>query len=224
MVLYHGSERIIEMPQYGVGKPYNDYGKGFYCTESFDLAAEWAVDRERDGYVNKYEIELSSMKILNLAENNAADNVLKWFAILLDNRIFAINTPIAKEAKRYVLESFLPDYNVYDIICGYRADDSYFSFAQDFLNNTISLQQLARAMRYGNLGEQIVLKSEKAFERISFLGEKEVDRLIYYPKKEERDRNARSKYHNLDKNKFDVSDTFIMDIIKKELILDEILL
>ena len=48
--------------------------------------------------------------------------------------------------------------------------------------------------------------------------------MIYYPKKEERDRNARSKYHNLDKNKFDVSDTFIMDIIKKELILDEILL
>ena len=31
--IYHGSDHIIEKPQYGYGKPYNDYGVGFYCTE-----------------------------------------------------------------------------------------------------------------------------------------------------------------------------------------------
>ena len=41
--LYHGSKDIIEHPRYGAGKPYNDYGRGFYCTESLDLAKEWAV-------------------------------------------------------------------------------------------------------------------------------------------------------------------------------------
>ena len=30
----------------------------------------------------------------------------------------------------------------YDVIIGYRADDSYFAFAQDFLNNAISLNTL----------------------------------------------------------------------------------
>ena len=49
----------------------------------------------------------------------------------------------------------------YDVIIGYRADDSYFSFAKDFINNTISVEQLAEAMRLGELGIQIVLKSER---------------------------------------------------------------
>lgn len=26
--IYHGSDHIIEKPQYGYGKPYNDYGVG----------------------------------------------------------------------------------------------------------------------------------------------------------------------------------------------------
>ena len=53
---------------------------------------------------------------------------------------------------------------------GYRADDSYFSFAQDFINGTISYRQLNRAMHLGKLGQQFVLKSKKAFERIAFEG------------------------------------------------------
>ena len=32
-IIYHGSQNIIENPQYGVGKLHNDYGLGFYCTK-----------------------------------------------------------------------------------------------------------------------------------------------------------------------------------------------
>ena len=39
--LYHGSSDIIEKPVYGYGKPYNDYGLGFYCTDSLEMAKEW---------------------------------------------------------------------------------------------------------------------------------------------------------------------------------------
>ncbi|MBR2627880.1 MAG: DUF3990 domain-containing protein, partial [Peptococcaceae bacterium] len=38
---------------------------------------------------------------------------------------------------------------------GYRADDSYFSFANAFLNNTLSLRQLEKAMMLGKHGEQV---------------------------------------------------------------------
>ena len=41
--IYHGSDHIIEKPQYGYGKPYNDYGVGFYCTENPNMAKEWGV-------------------------------------------------------------------------------------------------------------------------------------------------------------------------------------
>ena len=37
--IYHGSDHIIEKPKFGYGKPYNDYGIGFYCTQSGALAS-----------------------------------------------------------------------------------------------------------------------------------------------------------------------------------------
>jgi len=50
------------------------------------------------------------------------------------------------EGKQYLMTHFLPDINGYDAVEGYRADDSYFAFAMDFLSNTISLHQLNRTM------------------------------------------------------------------------------
>ena len=41
--IYHGSKDIIEKPKYGYGKRYNDYGLGFYCTDSIEMAKEWGV-------------------------------------------------------------------------------------------------------------------------------------------------------------------------------------
>ena len=45
MTLYHGSESIIEAPEFGKGARSNDYGKGFYCTENIELAREWSNDK-----------------------------------------------------------------------------------------------------------------------------------------------------------------------------------
>lgn len=42
IIIYHGSSEIVKQPVYGKGKPYNDYGIGFYCTEHLELAKEWA--------------------------------------------------------------------------------------------------------------------------------------------------------------------------------------
>ena len=49
LVLYHGSPGIIEKPVFGKGKAYNDYGRGFYCTEHIELAKEWACTEGTDG-------------------------------------------------------------------------------------------------------------------------------------------------------------------------------
>lgn len=53
------------------------------------------------------------------------------------------------------------------------------------------MQKLAHAMKLGKLGEQIVLKSKKAFEQITYIGNESVDAEIYYMKKAEREREAR---------------------------------
>ena len=38
--IYHGSANIIKQPAFGAGKLYNDYGRGFYCTEHIELAKQ----------------------------------------------------------------------------------------------------------------------------------------------------------------------------------------
>ena len=213
--LFHGSKVIVEKPIYGFGNRHNDYGLGFYCTEEIELAKEWAIDSFSNGFVNKYEIDVSNLKILDLCD--AKYNTLHWLTILIENRIFASTTPLMEEAKEYLLSNYSIPYHDFDLIIGYRADDSYFSFAKDFLNGSISYEQLSRAMRLGKLGKQVVLVSEESFKAIKYIGYVEVDKDIYYEKKVNRDKKARKEYLNVRKNKRQKGDLFINQIIDEEI-------
>lgn len=212
-ILYHGSEVIVEKPEYGKGARTNDYGRGFYCTEELELAKEWACAKGRNGYANRYEMELEKMKILNL--NSSDYHILNWLALLADNRTYWQRGSISEEAKRYIHDNFLPDISEYDVIIGYRADDSYFAFAQDFVAGTISLQKLSEAMRLGKLGEQIVLKSRRAFEEIRYLGSEFVSAEEYYGKKLEREREAKREYRKKRENVAQINEIFILDIMRE---------
>lgn len=214
LTIYHGSPEIIEKPQYGKGKTYNDYGLGFYCTEHIELAKEWACTEDVDGFANKYEIDLSNLKVLNLLSDEYT--ILHWLAILMNYRKARIYTPVMKRGREWLIEHFMPDTRRYDAIIGYRADDSYFSFARAFVNNEISLNQLSYAMRLGKLGEQIVLKSKKAFDEIKFVSYEVCDNTIYYAKRKARDEEARSAF-NAELENEDLNGLFIRDIIREEM-------
>lgn len=77
---------------------------------------------------------------------------MNWLTILLQNRNFTLSNQIAIEAKKFLISKYAIDLSTYDLIIGYRADDSYFSFAEDFLNNSISLERLEETMHLGKLG------------------------------------------------------------------------
>ena len=213
--LYHGSEVIVESPEFGKGARHNDYGKGFYCTENPELAREWACAKQKNGYVNIYDMDMTGLSVLNL--NDPQYNILNWLAILADNRTYWQNGSISEDAKDYIKTHFLLDISGYDVIIGYRADDSYFSFAQDFVAGVISLEKLSEAMRLGKLGEQIVLKSPKAFDQIEFVGCENVDSDIYYTRKMERERDARQEYRKRKREKADIHELYIIDIMREEM-------
>ena len=209
-ILYHGSQFIIDKPEYGKGKIHNDYGRGFYCTKHKELAKEWAVSENINGYINTYEIDMSKLKILDL--RNDCYSILHWLALLLDNREFSVRSPVALRGRRFILENYLIDTTEYDLIIGYRADDSYFSFARDFINNTISVEQLSYAMKLGELKEQYVLVSQKAFENITYIDSEPVSSFEYYPKRKQRDENARKAYFD-QLNAADINGIYIRDLI-----------
>lgn len=213
--LFHGSPSIIEKPQFGYGKVYNDYGLGFYCTDSLEMAKEWGVAQNRNGYANRYELDCEGLKILDL--NGPSFNILHWLAVLLENREFDVPSGLALEAKEYILNTFRVDYQSQDAIIGYRADDSYFSFAQDFINGTISYRQLNNAMHLGKLGQQFVLKSKQAFDRIQFLGYEVAEHDKWYAKKMLRDRSARREYFSVERNKRQRGDLYITQILDEEM-------
>lgn len=214
-IIYHGSDHIIEHPKFGYGKPYNDYGMGFYCTENPDMAKEWGVGFDHNGYANQYRIDCNGLSILDL--HTSEYTLLHWLTILLENREFDTTTPLAAEAKEYLIQHFHLDYENYDIIIGYRADDSYFSFAADFINGAISYRQLSNSMRLGKLGKQFVLKSKQAFQQLHFLGYETADFREWYKKKSFRDKSARRQYFDVERNRRQKGDLYITTILDEEM-------
>lgn len=210
ITLFHGSEKVIEVPSFGEGKRNNDFGLGFYCTETENLAKEWAVSSLRDGFCNRYTLDTEYMKILNL--NSPDYTILNWIAVLVEHRLFSVRTPIARRAKKYLIDNFGINVNAFDIVIGYRADDSYFDYAESFLNNAVSVEQLAAAMKLGKLGEQIVLKSQFAFSRIRFEGFDVAEKEEFYVLRKARDDEANRLYLELLEEESD--GLYIQDIIR----------
>lgn len=185
-IIYHGSEFIIEKPEYLKGNVHNDYGLGFYCCSKKELAKEWAAKRTGHGYINRYKIRDDRLKILDLTKP-PYDDILNWIALLMHNR--EISSDLRDNYPReleYLENNYLIDVNKYDIIIGFRADDSYFKFPEAFVRSEITLESLNKIFKAGNLGKQYVLISKRAFTLIHFLDYEEAfedGRKDYYQRK-----------------------------------------
>ena len=214
MILYHGSPFIIEKPELSKGKMSNDYGRGFYCTEDIEMAKEWACKgKEPPAYANVYELDLSGLKVLNLSE--LPYTVLNWIAVLLANRTFQLDLEIAAEVRDYFIEHFMPPVGEADIVIGHRADDSYFNYAEAFVNNGLSISRLNEALRLGKLGTQIALRTDKAFEKLLFVGADEVPWDEYHGRYVRRDAEARQEWRErLKKGASAASGVFAYDVIR----------
>ena len=73
-------------------------------------------------------------------------------------------------AGEYIHRSFPVDYQSCDYISGYRADNVNFTLAQLFLNGQLSFQELRHYLTSEGHCRQYVIKSNRAFERISYVG------------------------------------------------------
>lgn len=211
--IYHGSEKNIIKPIFGEGKKNNDFGLGFYCTKDINLAKEWAVSSLKDGFANKYILNIEYLKILNL--NSSEYTILNWIAILVEHRLFSLKAPVAQRAKKYLIDNFGINVNAYDVIIGYRADDSYFDYAESFLNNSITVEQLAKAMKLGKLGEQIVIKSQYAFSCLTYDGFEIAKKEEFYEYRKVRNDNANKMYLDILEDESD--GLYIRDIIRLEI-------
>lgn len=171
MKVFHGSDHIIKIPVYLGGKSDNDYGNGFYITEEESSARSWAAlnGNAEHSVVNRYELHLGELNILNLNDQG----VLAWIAEVVTNR--GINHEAAGIVAERLAELYKVDTSQCDLIIGYRADDSYTQVIEAFLLNQLNTSEVKRLFYKGSLGNQIFLKSNKAFEQIQWIDSYEVE-------------------------------------------------
>ncbi|MCI8367675.1 MAG: DUF3990 domain-containing protein [Eggerthellaceae bacterium] len=213
LTLYHGSSVIVRRPSLEGGRPNNDYGRGFYCTESLKLASEWACPTLEDGFANEYKLPLDGLTLLDLS--SAEFNVLNWLAVLLENRTFENGPTGWSEGRQFIIDRYRVDIEGFDIIHGYRADDSYFSFARDFLTNQISVKTLEQALFLGGLGYQVVLKTQRAFAVLEHMGADIAQGSYWNPLRMACDGQAREKYQEVrEKSGVCADDIFLIDLMR----------
>ena len=217
MKIYHGSAVEVPKPLLCKGKPNNDYGRGFYCTEDIEMAREWACKgKEPPGFANAYDLSLEGLSVLDLSLPEYT--ILNWIAVLLANRTFDLDTDIAIEVRDYIVGNFMPPIAKADVVIGYRADDSYFNYADSFVNNALSLRRLDEALHLGRLGMQVALRTERAFAGLAYLGAEGVAWDVYHPRYTSRDADARSQWRNaVKKGARAADDVFAVDIIRRGL-------
>lgn len=188
-VLFHGSPKIVEKPLLGYGKNSNDFGPGFYCSEDRELAKEWAVSYKRNGYLNKYEIDIEGLNVLDLTKVENGFN--QWVSLLIENR----PTSIRRELKEQFSNLHYPDLYGVDIILGYRGDSSIFTILDDYLNDKIDTKNLLKKIKKSGLGEEIVLVSQAAIDKLKFIGCESVSYFDCYRTKQIRDQKEREIYY-----------------------------
>ena len=131
MKLFYGADKIIKSPIYGLGNPSNDYGLGLYLTPSLDAAKLWA-ERFQEGYVMTYEVDLDGLKVLTL-DHATEEDVLTWLTLLAKNRFDKVDRIRYQTELDWLTRKFSIDLSSYDVVIGYRADDSYFAYSSGFI-------------------------------------------------------------------------------------------
>ncbi len=210
MRLYYGSETLFDKPTYGKGNPSNDYGLGFYMTESRDLARLWASKGKDGGYVLAFDFDMSDLKVLSLSDQDE-ESVLRWISILVRHRFDYATKEKYKDRIAWLERKFPLEIEDYDAVVGYRADDSYFSYSRAFVANELSFELLTEAMRIRKLGLQYVAISKKAFSKLEFVSSERCPRSDEHPLFQKRTLNE---FHAL-KAKERETNTFIRDLVRK---------
>lgn len=149
MIVYHGSNQILEKPDVRFSKKYLDFGKGFYLTTFQSQAEKWALRKTirfgGESYVNIYELpdELSSFKLLTFENENE-----KW----LD---FVCSCRKGEDSNAN-----------YDIVSGNVANDDVFKSVDMYFRGIWDKQRTIEELRYYKMNNQICIVKQEVLEKI----------------------------------------------------------
>ena len=156
MIIYHGSNIVVDNPKLIVQNRFLDFGYGFYTTTNKVQAigfAEKVHKRKNEGskQVSIYEIDeeklFSECLVLKFDSPNE-----EWLDFVSDNR----NGNYEGDA--------------YDVIYGPVADDDVYKTFALYQSGVLTKEQTLEILKIKQLYDQMVFASEKALKFLKFVG------------------------------------------------------
>ena len=149
MILYHGSDVIVEHPDTLHSKEHLDFGVGFYTTSIQSQAERWAkrkaaLNGKTTGFVSMYEANDMS----GFAVQNFGDNLDAWLDFVCSCRDGS------------------DIYRKYDVILGKVADDKVFRVVDMYKRGVWDKERAIKEIRVYETYDQIAYISQKAIDAI----------------------------------------------------------
>ena len=137
MILYHGSNVKIEVPNLEKSKPYKDFGRGFYLSADKNQALRMAEQKTLqlligEPIVSEFEFDETLLQGNELKVKIFEDYSVEWANFILQNRDIHNQHPI----------------HDYDIVYGPIADDGVTFQLRRYQAGTISIDELVKELQY----------------------------------------------------------------------------
>ena len=145
VILYHGSNVVVEKPQILISGFYKDFGFGFYCTKLDKQARKWALTKRGASIVSQYRYEpAEDLKILS-------------FPVMTDEWLdFVVN------CRRGIRHD-------YDIVEGPMADDQIWDYVEDLMEGTITREAFWVLAKFKYPTHQMVFCTPQALSTLTFI-------------------------------------------------------
>lgn len=158
MILYHGSNMIVEKPKLIEQNRYLDFGNGFYTTtnknQADNFAKKIAIRRGGTPTINIYEFDENANSNLKIKSFNGPNE--EWLDFVSKHR------------------NGTYDGEEYDIIIGAVANDDVYRTLQVYASGLLTKEQALEALKIKKLFNQYVFASEKALATLKFLKAEEL--------------------------------------------------
>ena len=151
MLLYHGSNMLVNKPEIIESERTLDFGKGFYLTTSLEQAKKWAIlttSRRKEGTPTVSVFEIQDKVDLKVLKFNGPDKA--WLEFVTSNR----------KNKNYKDD--------YDLIIGPVANDNTMPVINLYINGVYNEEEALKRLLPQKLKDQVVFKNDRALKYLDF--------------------------------------------------------
>jgi hypothetical protein len=158
VILYHGSNIVIERIELGKCRPFKDFGRGFYTTtlkeQAFTMAKRTVrIYKEGAPCVTEFFLDDAVLDDARFCVQRFKEPNLKWARFVVNNRNHGFR------------DSASPECNAdakYDIVTGPVANDDITALMNIYLAGILSNEALAKELTFRELSEQVSFHTERS--------------------------------------------------------------